>query len=63
MNIRQSLMVAGSTFAGAAAGAISALPTSAFLSWPSAERALLGAVLTGVVAVIHLYEPKPGSPS
>lgn len=60
MNIKQSLMVAGSTFAGAAAGALSALPSSTFLSWPSAERALLGAVLTGLIAVVHLFEPAPG---
>ena len=63
MTFKQAIGPAVSAFAGAAAGALSALPSSDFLSLASAERALLGAALAGVIAVAHLYQPKPGAPS
>jgi hypothetical protein len=48
-----------SVFIGAASGALMADPTSALLSRQTAVPALVGALVAGLAAVVHLYQPTP----
>lgn len=59
MKVPTFVTLPASVFLGGVVGALSADPANAFLSVGTAKPALFGALLVGLVAVVHLYQPQP----
>ena len=59
MNVKNTLTVALTTFLGGAVGALSTSPGTAFLSWDTAKPVLALALVAGLGALYHLYQPAP----
>ena len=57
-----AVTIPASLFLGAVAGALQADPASVFFSLATAKPAFLGAILAGLVAVVHFYQD-PKSPA
>ena len=53
------LSIAASTFTGALLTTLKDSPMSVFRDAQSAEHAIAGAVIGGMIAVAHLYQPAP----
>jgi hypothetical protein len=59
MTLKNYVMVGLSAFVSGAAASLATVPTSALLSEATAKPFLVGAVMAGIVAVVHLYQPVP----
>jgi hypothetical protein len=59
VNLKNIITTSASAFGGAFFGVITESPGTAFMSRETATRVLAGAAIAGVIAVYHLYEPKP----
>jgi hypothetical protein len=56
--MNSAVSITSSVFVGAVVGALQADP-SAFVSLATAKQAMMGALLAGLVAVVHFYQPSP----
>jgi hypothetical protein len=59
MTLKNYLTVGISAFVSGAVASLATVPTSALLSEATAKPFLVGAVMAGLAAVFHLYQPAP----
>lgn len=63
MRIPTYVTLPATVFLGALVGALEADPANALLSRATAIPALVGALVAGLAAVVHLYQPPPAAVS
>lgn len=61
MKIPASVTLPLSVFVGAVVSALAMDAPGTFFTMASAKPALVGALLAGLGALVHLYQPVPGS--